>query len=182
MKKLLFASACALTLLSCVREESEIQGENDSKNINKSTLVKGGEASKTWERVITRYYSNTLMKHYYGSPNQLPPGFPALGWRDEGTAFILAGESGLGHIDPLYSMVHPGNGDNVIIFAHDIPAVAALGYQQKELIGYAYGPDATPVYRYYRPSKHGHLYTTNWNELGGGGNGWTYEGIFFYAK
>ncbi|MDR4892263.1 MULTISPECIES: hypothetical protein [unclassified Chryseobacterium] len=182
MKKLLFASACALTLLSCAREESEIQVENETKLINKSTTGKGVEASKTWERVITRYYSNTLMKHYFGSPNQLPPGFPALGWRDEGTAFILAGESGLGHIDPLYSMVHPGNGDNVIIFAHDIPAVAALGYQQKELIGYAYGPDATPVYRYYRPSKHGHLYTTNWNELGGGGNGWVYEGIFFYAK
>ncbi len=39
-----------------------------------------------------------------------------------------------------------------------------------------------PVYKYYRSSKAGHFYTTNINELGWGGNGWTYEGIAFYAE
>lgn len=35
-----------------------------------------------------------------------------------------------------------------------------------------------PVYRYL--NKSAHLYTTNFNELGGGNNGWTYEGVAGY--
>jgi len=35
---------------------------------------------------------------------------------------------------------------------------------------------ATPFYRYYHSGVVDHFYTRNWNELGGGGNGWVYEG------
>lgn len=34
-----------------------------------------------------------------------------------------------------------------------------------------------PLYRYFNPSVVDHFYTTNFNELGGGGNGYNYEGI-----
>ena len=34
-----------------------------------------------------------------------------------------------------------------------------------------------PLYRYFNPSVVDHFYTTNFNELGGGGHGYNYEGI-----
>ena len=37
-----------------------------------------------------------------------------------------------------------------------------------------------PVYQYYNSSTQKHFYTTDYNELGAGGNGWTAQGILGY--
>ena len=38
------------------------------------------------------------------------------------------------------------------------------------------------VHRYYNPSKKQHFWTTDWNELGNGSNGFNYEGVAFYTS
>ena len=49
--------------------------------------------------------------------------------------------------------------------------------------GYVYsgsGSGRVPLYRYWHSGIGDHFYTTNWGELGAGGNGWKYEGIQAY--
>ncbi|AQQ66597.1 hypothetical protein Mag101_02250 [Microbulbifer agarilyticus] len=56
-------------------------------------------------------------------------------------------------------------------------------WKYEGVTGYAYRGQQTnskPLYRYYNASQTDHLYTTNYGELGGGGNGWSYNGIATY--
>ena len=178
MKKLLFASVCALTLLSCGREESEIQAENQQSIASKSRINSSAKFSEDVN--VYRYYSNSLMKHYFGSTTG-PDGQHS--WSSEGLAFKTTSAP-----STLYSLavyMNPNNLDMVIaINQYDRAALEAQGYVFREAIGWPVQqglPGAVPVYRYYRSSKNGHFYTKNLAELGTGGNGWTYEGIAFYA-
>lgn len=88
----------------------------------------------------------------------------------------------------LYSLavyINPNNLDMVITRTqYERTALEAQGYVFREAIGWPIQeglPGAVPVYRYYRSSKNGHFYTKNLAELDAGGDGWTYEGIAFYA-
>ena len=58
--------------------------------------------------------------------------------------------------------------------AGDIAAVRAL-YPQLEP-----PPQTTRLFRYWNPGAGDHFYTTSWNELGSGRNGWVYEGVQCY--
>ena len=44
-----------------------------------------------------------------------------------------------------------------------------------------YVSNSQPLHRYYNTSSGDRFYTTNWGELGGGGNGWNYEGVAGYC-
>lgn len=181
MKKILFASVCALTLLSCGREESEIQAENQESVAGLKSKNKSNSSAKLDEYVyVYRYYSNSLMKHYYGSSTG-PIG--QNNWSNEGLSFKTSTSPGAMYGLALY--VNPNNLDMVIaVNQFDRAALEAGGYVFREALGWPVqqgSPGAVPVYRYYRPSKNGHFYTKNLAELGTGGGGWTYEGIPFYA-
>lgn len=181
MKKLLFASACALTLLSCGREDSDIQAENqESVTVLKSKNRSNSSAKAAEDVYVYRYYSNSLMKHYFGSTTG-PVGQNE--WSNEGLAFKTTSIPGSLYGLALY--VNPNNLDMVIaINQYDRASLEAGGYVFREALGwplYQGALGAVPVYRYYRSSKNGHFYTKNLAELGTGGNGWTYEGIAFYA-
>lgn len=182
MKKLIFTSICALTLLSCGRDETEIQSENQSlattlksKEVNNSLIQKNADIT------VYRYYSNSLMKHYYGvSTGPIGPN----NWTSEGIAFKTTSSTS-GFVYGLALMVNSTNLDMVIATSqNDRTSLEAMGYVYRESLGWPVMqgvPGAVPVYRYYRSSKNGHFYTKDLAELGTGGNGWTYEGIAFYA-
>ncbi|WP_078084757.1 S8 family serine peptidase [Microbulbifer mangrovi] len=56
-------------------------------------------------------------------------------------------------------------------------------WKYEGVIGYAYRgqqSNTKPLYRYYHSSQTDHLYTANYGELGGGGNGWSYNGVAAY--
>lgn len=68
----------------------------------------------------------------------------------------------------------------------DVPegvAAEKSGYKFESPIGTVYSEKYysahVPVYRYY--NGYDHFYTTDWNELGSGKNGYTYEKVAFYA-
>ncbi len=52
----------------------------------------------------------------------------------------------------------------------------------KDIQGVAAMYNALPFYRYYHPSLGRHFYTTNFNELGTGGQGFTYEGVAAFLR
>ncbi|MCQ9634218.1 hypothetical protein MP477_04535 [Chryseobacterium sp. WG23] len=181
MKKLFFASVCALTLLSCGREESEIQAENQKTIASLQSKKEDSSLKDIFDQnYIYRYYSNSLMKHYYGS--QTGP-IGQHNWSNEGLAFKTSKAPTTLYGLALY--VNPNNLDMVIaVSIHDRTYLEASGYVLREELGWPAQPGAPgtfPVYRYYRSSKNGHFYTKNLAELGTGGNGWTYEGITFHS-
>ncbi|WP_426483069.1 hypothetical protein [Chryseobacterium sp. R2ACT005] len=181
MKQLFFASVCALTLLSCGRDESEIQSENQVKIASsKSKKEKDPFAKLSGDIYVYRHYSNSMMKHWYGSA-YAPVG--QHDWSYEGVAFKTS--SAPNNLYGLAVYFNPNNLDCVIATnQYERTSLEATGYVFKEAIGYdAGGPQngAVPVYKYYRSSKNGHFYTKNLGELGWGGDGWTYEGVAFYA-
>jgi len=60
------------------------------------------------------------------------------------------------------------------------PATQRIGNRPdlREMIdGQASVEARVPLHRYWHSVSGHHFYTTNWNELGGGGFGWTYEGV-----
>ncbi|WP_129054604.1 MULTISPECIES: hypothetical protein [unclassified Chryseobacterium] len=191
MKKLLLASLFVLTLTSCGRDEAEIQTENQavvssSPSLN-SILAKGSEKMSMTLVQVDRWYSYKVHKHFFGI-NTRPPGQSPneLDWKYEQVGFGLEsawvpGNSG----SSVISMIHPKNLDNLLVTtAIERQSAESQGYIVIENLGYSINKDAmnaSPVYRYFRPSKSGHLYTKNFAELGNGGNGWVYEGIAFYA-
>ncbi|WP_123940330.1 hypothetical protein [Chryseobacterium sp. G0186] len=182
MKKLLFASLCALTMYSCHSDQQEMGLENQASINSKSKNSSNSENQKnSQEYEVKRYYSHNLMKHYFGAET-----LPYSGsWVGEGLAFRTSKyHLGAGSYLPMVIMVNPVNQDMVIaITPADREEVEKRGYIFREVIGYPYPAtnNTFPVYRYYRASKNGHFYTKNFGELGYGGGDWKYEGIAFYA-
>ena len=180
MKNFFLASVVLFALASCGRDESEIQQENVA-HVSAKTLSKSASNENPYNGYYTiyRYYSNSLSKHYFGAITSPDPN---NGYFLEGTAFKLYAS---GNGNPLWLMHNPNNKDLVITSNPvDRNYLEAQGYVLREGLGWE--PDhngalAVPVYRYYQPKRSGHFYTTNFTELGTGGNGWKYEGIFFYA-
>ncbi|AZB10075.1 hypothetical protein EG344_15260 [Chryseobacterium sp. G0162] len=189
MKKLLLASLFLLTLTACERDEAEMQVENKvvPSSSLKSITAKGSEKMSMTLVQVDRWYSYKVHKHFFGI-NTRPPGQSPneLDWKYEQIGFALEsvwvpGNSG----SSVISMIHPKNLDNLLVTtAVERQSAEAQGYVVIENLGYSIPQNtmnASPVYRYFRPSKSGHLYTKNFAELGNGGNGWIYEGIAFYA-
>src|SRR5258705_19241 len=59
-------------------------------------------------------------------------------------------------------------------------AIYTYGYSSEGVVGATIGVPCnftSRVYRYYNASKQDWFYTNNYNELGAGGAGYTYEGI-----
>lgn len=55
----------------------------------------------------------------------------------------------------------------------------AIGFAAEGITGYVYVSQVVntiPVYRYLSNNSHGHFYTYNYSELGGGNSGYRYEG------
>ncbi|WP_160136174.1 hypothetical protein [Chryseobacterium sp. c4a] len=191
MKKLLLASLFVLTLTSCGRDEAEIQTENQSAVSSSPSLnsisAKGSEKMSMTVVPIHRQYSYEREKHFFGKNIQPPGSAPnTLRWRYEQVAFGL--ESSFNTIAsdvPVVSMLNPNTLDNVLVTTIvERQSAESQGYIVIEDLGFSINKNAmnaSPVYRYFRPSKSGHLYTKNFAELGNGGNGWVYEGIAFYA-
>lgn len=59
------------------------------------------------------------------------------------------------------------------------PASQRIGNRPdlRQLAAQQAAADTVPLHRYWNGAIGDHFYTTNWNELGAGGHGWTYEGV-----
>lgn len=190
MKKILAMFAIAtlvFSINSCSQEDEPLMTEvstNDAKsnsNVEKDSLQFQKAMSKqsipiTWHMggYIGRYWKssgNTFV--YTTNPSELPASF--------GYSF----QTNLGN--PIQGNValtryyHPSSGDRLLSTYNEVAGFS--GWVNEGQIGYvSTTPDSgyPPVYRYRKYNGGRHLYTRNFNEVGGGNSYWIYEGIAFY--
>jgi hypothetical protein len=141
-------------------------------------------SSTTTELRIPVYRYNSSVEHFYTIDfNELGNG--GNGWTYEGIAYYVypfnnptpssvVSPAGLARFYKAPYHMYTGGSE--------VSALDQEGWNFESEIGYVSNGiqdnGSIPVYRYYNGS---HFWTTNWNELGAGRNGWTYEGIHFYA-
>jgi hypothetical protein len=81
---------------------------------------------------------------------------------------------------PLYRFFRSNNNDHYFSLSSSTPS----GYVAEGITGYVYSTSVTgskPIYSYSAYSGDNRVYTSNYNELGGGDGYWRYEGIAFYV-
>ncbi len=195
-------SALLITLSGCHSEADELSGplnnaeiESVSKSASKEAQLSDVNLKST---PLYRFLKNG--KHLY--TKDLNEGY-SNGYSYEGIIGYISYES---DGKPLTRWYNRKNGDRLITtnpdeLANDLYSnfgfINAPGmsqpvfgnpsnswiYEQHLANISTYAPPAkSQVYRYYNPSKNDHLFTSTFNELGNGGNGYVYEGVAFWIS
>jgi hypothetical protein len=133
----------------------------------------GGVGANQW----FRYRHAVSGAHFYTSDwSELYDGYD--GWVFESVQSKMPSVPSAGMV-PFYRSRAP-NGDH--FYSRDVNEGPRAGHTAEGITGYVYAtpqPGAVPLYRYMGPNFH--FYTTDWNELGAGRSGYTYEGIAAYT-
>jgi hypothetical protein len=192
MKKILAIFAIGtlvFSIQSCSREDETVLSEvstNDTKS--KSNLVtdslkfqknmKAQEIPITWHMAgyVGRYWKSSGNEFVYTTnPNEIPQSF--------GYSFqVNLGNPSSGNAS-LTRWYHPSSGDRLLSITNEVAGFS--GWINEGQIGYVSTTQQSnnhPIYRYRKYNGGRHLYTRDFNELGGGNSYWIYEGIVFYIN
>lgn len=121
-------------------------------------------------------YASTSRHFYTNSWSEL--GLGGNGFNYEGPSGYLYNYNKTGTV-AFYREYNSSSNDHFYTTSNTIP----VGYGYEGVLGYVYTTQVAgsiPLYRYYKPSG-GHFYTINFSELGGGSQGYTYEGVACYV-
>ncbi|HYG80493.1 MAG TPA: S8 family serine peptidase, partial [Pyrinomonadaceae bacterium] len=128
---------------------------------------------------LFRYWDPTRTDHFYSN------NFPQIGWGQFGWEFNwiecnIFPTQVAGTI-PLYQFWNPNIGDH--FYTVDFGFYPGYSFERTE--GYVFNyqaPGTVPLYRYWNPSVGDHFYTTQFDELGFGQYGWTFERVECYVS
>jgi len=126
---------------------------------------------------LIRYYSHSTLKHFYSTKNDAPPGYFS-----EGVLLYVYDGPFNSFTNAIY-LLYNSKGDRLMTTSvtEKNNALSLLGYQDGGIVGYTnLSPSLTTIYRYYNSKKPDHFYTNTYNELGGGGAGYRYEGALLW--
>lgn len=138
---------------------------------------------------LYRYYNSQITDHYY-TMNWSELGNGANGYVYEGTVGPISKCFRANETYPLYKYYNSARTDHFYTVNWNELGSGAKGYVYQGVAGFTYISsnyvDGTAqcgrnlIYRYWNATKLDHFYTSNWNELKKGGNGWVYEGTVGY--
>jgi hypothetical protein len=132
---------------------------------------------------LYRYYNPSIVNHFY-TVNFSELGSGRDGYISEGIAAYISTQQYPGTI-ALYRAYNASATDHFYTTnLSELVASGALGYAYEGVAGYVYSipvTDTVPLYRYYSSRGTDHFYTTNFAELGGGKDGYVFEGITGYV-
>lgn len=174
---------------SCSQEDETLMTEVSTNNARpNSNLIKDSlkfqkdmnaqDIPITWhmDGYIGRYWKSSGNEFVYTrNPNEIPPSFGYsfqvnLGNPDQGNA-------------SLTRWYHPSSGDRLLSINNEVAGFSGWIYEGQ--IGYVSTTQESynhPIYRYRKYNGGRHLYTRDFNEVGGGNSYWIYEGIAFYIN
>jgi hypothetical protein len=121
---------------------------------------------------LVRYYSNSTGKHFYTTKNDAPSGYVS-----EGILVYVLGSPASSFCEPIF-LLYNSKGDRLMTTSVvEKNNALSLGFTNGGIVGYTnQSPSLQTVYRYYNGSKPEHFYTNDYNELGSGRSGYSYEG------
>jgi subtilisin family serine protease len=128
---------------------------------------------------LYRYWDPTRTDHFYSS-NFGEIGWGLYGWEFNWIEANLYPTQQPGTV-PLYRYWNPTISDHFYTVTYG----SYGGYTFASVEGYVYTyqvAGTVPLYRYWNPYVGDHFYTTQWDELGYGAYGWTFENVECYVS
>ncbi len=149
---------------------------------DQGTLYQVGYDVSIFNAPMYRLYNPNSGEHFYTSSEAEKNNLVAVGWGDEGTAWIAPSTSK----NPVYRLYNPNTGDHHFTTgAGEKDSLVAIGWQYEGIGWYSSDEQTQPLYRLYNPNCRGagsHHYTTNPGERNNlVAVGWKDEGIAWYG-
>lgn len=161
-------SLIALGIISCSNEDDlNIKTEN----IQNEKRDNNPQNAKFDPSKISRYWKQSGNEFLYtNNPSEVPQGYA---WQ------MFLGSANNGEIG-IGRWYNPSTGDRLLTITNEVDYNPSWVFEGK--IGYATNSSSgIPVYRYRKYNGGRHLFTVDYNEVGGGNSYWIYEGIAFYS-